>query len=83
MGSEKYLEFMQVQNPNRKTKVFYIFNKNKVTGDFLGEIRWDCGWRQYVSEIETSSHEKMRFTWGCHQEASDFIKQLMDERKNV
>ncbi len=78
---KKYLDFVQIQNPGRKTKVFHIFNKE--TDEFLGEVRWDCGWRQYVTEIETSQHQKMRFTWGCHQEASDFIKKLMEERKTT
>ena len=77
---KKYLEFMQVDNPKKKTKLFHVFNKN--TSEFLCEIRWDCGWRQYVTNTFTDfKDEKIAFTAGCHREVADFIDGLMEERK--
>jgi len=72
---KKYLDFMQVQNPGKKTKIFHIFNKE--TDEFLGKISWRIGWRQYVSNLE----EGIDFSSGCHKEASEFIDRLMEDRK--
>lgn len=78
MSNKNYLEFLQVQNPGKKTKIFHIFNR--VTGEFIGRIKWSCGWRKYVSEIETCEKETMEFDEGCHRVVADFIKELMEER---
>ena len=71
-------EFKRIQNPKRKTKIFHMFNK--VTGEFLGLVKWNCGWRQYVTEIETIQGV-INFSAGCNREAADFIDKLMKERK--
>ncbi len=78
--NKKYLEFMQVRNPKKKTKKFHIFNKE--TSVFIGIIKWSFGWRQYISEIETDVGEVMDFSAGCHREVAEFIEGLMGERKN-
>jgi hypothetical protein len=79
--TKQYLEFLSAEfSSKRKTLIFHIFNK--VTGEFIGKIKWSCGWRQYVSAIETSVGEVMEFGAGCHREVADFIDKLMEERKN-
>ena len=78
MNKGKYLEFMSAEiKKGRKTKVFHIFNH--VTGTFLGKVKWECGWRQYISVFELDAWEKLRFSAGCHREVSDFIDELMEE----
>ena len=73
---------MQVNNPGKKTKIFHVFNKE--TDEFLCDIRWDCGWRQYVTNTFTTLlDEKIAFTSGCHREVADFIDKLMQERKDT
>jgi len=79
--SKKYLDFCQIMNPGKKTKIFHIFNLK--TGEFIGLIKWSCGWRQYVSAIETNEGEMMEFGAGCHREAAEFIEKLMEERKLI
>ncbi len=76
---KKYLDFVIAGNKGKKTKRFHIFNK--VTGDCLGEIKWDTGWRQYVSSCQTDGYEELVFSAGCHIELAEFIKELMEERK--
>ena len=78
---KEYLEFISAEySSKRKTKVFHIFNIE--TGDFIGRIKWSCGWRKYVSEIMTSHGETIEFGAGCHREVADFIDKLMEERKD-
>ena len=78
---KSYLEFNQVINVGKKTKLFHIFNK--ITGEFIGLIKWSGSWRQYVSAIETLENEKMEFSAGCHREVAEFIDELMNEKKKV
>lgn len=75
-----YLQFLQIINKRRKTKIFHIFNK--VTNEYIGEIKWSCGWSQYVSAIETRLNEKMEFSEGCHREVAEFIAMLRKERED-
>ena len=76
MENEKYLVFEEDENPYRKTKRFTIVNQ--VTNDDIGKIYWDCGWRQYVSEMDSF----IRVSAGCHIEIAYFINQLMENRKH-
>ena len=71
----KYIYFIQTENPKRKTKTFDCMNNDGVT--FLGEVKWECGWRQYCFFPE----EQCVFAKSCLEDINDFIQQLMDERK--
>lgn len=73
----KHIEFREVSNPKRKTSRWAIWNHG--TGDHLGEIQWDRGWRQYVYIIPGVGEYK--FSRGCLSDISHFLQQLMDERK--
>lgn len=43
----EYLEFNElIPNKPIKTKIFEV--KNKITDYYLGDIKWDFAWRQYV-----------------------------------
>lgn len=72
----KYLEFNEL-DVERKTKVFEV--RNKITDYYLGDIEWDCGWRQYV--FTQRIDERIKMSWGCQIQCGEFIKKLMDDRK--
>jgi len=72
----KYIIFEQYAQPKgRKTSIWCI--KTRSQGVYLGDIRWRCGWRQYVFSPEDDSH----FSISCMADIMDFVKQLMDARK--
>ena len=72
----EYLEFQELDVPERKTQVFEI--RNHKTDFFIGTIEWDCGWRRYVFcwSGELGKLDKL-----CLDEISEFIGYLMEERK--
>ncbi len=72
-----WLKFNELDVPKRKTQVFEI--RNTKTDFFLGTIEWDGSWRQYVF---SPTAEPSKFSKGCLKEISDFINELMEERKN-
>ena len=73
---KRWLNFEEwKKNPKAKTKRFLIHNK--VTGDSLGEIKWDTGWRQYVFE-----DDEIKLAEGCLFELFEHIKNLRLEREN-
>jgi len=74
---KEYLEFNELEVPKRKTKVFEV--RNKITDYYLGDIDWDCGWRQYV--FTQRIDERIKMSKGCLREIADFIKKLMNDRK--
>lgn len=41
----KYLRFVQIANPGRKTGVWQVVSQS--SGDVLGIIKWYGAWRQY------------------------------------
>ncbi len=71
-----YLEFNELDVPERKTKVFEV--RNIKTDFFLGTIEWDGSWRQYIFS-PTAIPSKL--SKGCLRELADFIEKLMGERK--
>lgn len=74
---KKYLEFFEINTAkeNRKTKVFRIFNK--VTKDDIGDVQWNGAWRQYCFYPDPYTH----WAGGCLREITEFIDELMKERK--
>jgi hypothetical protein len=58
----------------RKITEFGVRNN----GSFLGYINWRPGWRKYVF----TPHEAV-FDSICLQDIVDFLKNLMEQRKNV
>ncbi len=59
---------------NAKTDIYDIINKQN---EIIGWILWRPGWRQYIFSPE----QETNWSWDCLKEVSDFIKQLMEERK--
>ena len=58
-----------------KTKVFNLYSKE---GNFLlGQVRWYGPWRQYAFMPEGNTV----FEKKCLQDITDFIVELMNERK--
>lgn len=71
----KYLNFTEISNTG-KTKIVGVGNNN---GEKLGYIRWRSGWRKYVFEpLQLSVWDE-----SCLLDICIFLKELMDERKNI
>jgi hypothetical protein len=70
---KRWLEFIDKSNPKNKTKILRV--RNKPMDMTLGDIQWDCGWRQYVFD---DGHLKM--AEGCQYEVFEKIKELREER---
>ena len=66
---------MSHDKPDKKTKRYVV--KSNHSDAILGLINWHSPWRQYV--LETSND--IIWSWDCLQEASKFIKELMEARK--
>jgi hypothetical protein len=62
---------------NRKIKTKLYIVRSNWDDSTLGTIRWERGWRQYVFY----PFEDRIWSWDCLKELSEFIKNLMDERK--
>ena len=77
MKNNKYIEFNLVRL-NKKTKVYCV--RNIKSQMILGFIKWYGAWRQYCFEPIIS--DIAIFSSGCLIDISNFIKQLMNERKN-
>ena len=73
---KQYLEFNELET-ERKTKVFEI--RNKETQDYLGDIAWDTGWRQYV--FIQRIDEQIKMSRGCLIQLGEFLNELMEESK--
>lgn len=72
---KKYLDFEELTNfLKKKTKTFAISSIS--TGDFLGVVKWNNGWRQYCFYPDSDTH----WSNGCLQEVKDFIGKLMCAR---
>jgi hypothetical protein len=73
----KYIEFREIKMPaGRKTKWFAVVNKHSQT--VIGDIYWYPAWRQFIFEPIA----KTIWSWDCLLAVSNFIKGLMDERRN-
>ena len=69
----KYINFVEVESKG-KTSVWMCLSKDAYK---LGEVKWYGPWRQYCFFPENAIFNK-----GCLEDVNDFIKQLMDLRKN-
>ena len=61
--------------PERKTKVYSVESNH--SGDNLGQINWERGWRQYVFNPYHDDETTTVFSHDCLLEISQFIKKLM------
>lgn len=77
MANKSFLVFEEVPNPKGKTKRFRVKN---TSGDVLGWIHWRSGWRKYVYGTGQSVTE---YDVVCLTEISNFLTNLMEERKNA
>lgn len=79
----KWLEFIEVSFPDKKTKTFMV--KNKDTGDWLGDIKWYGAWRKYSfftkAIMDHSKPVQFVFEATCLQDITDFLNYLMQEWK--
>lgn len=75
MNNKSFLVFNEVSNPKGKTKRFTV---NNTSGEMLGWIHWRSGWRRYVYGTGKTITE---YDVVCLNEISNFITQLMNERK--
>lgn len=71
---KKYVYF-ELTEKKPKTNVYHVRSKNN--GTFLGAIYWHFPWRQYVFESDSDT----LWSRGCLQQVTDFLNQLMLERK--
>jgi hypothetical protein len=74
VSKKELLKFEEISNVG-KTKRFNVFSNN--SGDFLGEIKWDSGWRCYV----TCYADGIRMSASCEIECANFKNNLESERK--
>jgi len=77
MGTKDYLTFRKLESKG-KTKIFGVVPiKNQ--DDVLGLIKWSCGWRQYIFELDGDNGTTI-WSSGCLKQITDFINKLMIER---
>lgn len=74
-NGEYYLEFRQVPDSRRKTKVLDVHSTR--SGIKLGRIAWYGAWRQYVFYPEPAT----LFNRGCLDTITGKIRGLMQERR--
>ena len=72
----KYIHFIDCSNIELKTK--YFICRNNSNGSYLGDIKWNCGWRQYCFFPNLATV----FAKSCLEDINNFIQQLTDERVN-
>ncbi|HRG29356.1 MAG TPA: hypothetical protein PLJ00_15770 [Chitinophagales bacterium] len=73
----KYLVFEErIQIANKKTKLITVTNKS---GQVLGAIHWERGWRKYVFNCNAD----IIFDAGCLNDIATFLTDLMTEQKNA
>ncbi len=71
----KWLRFVKNDEYSGKTDLWLIVHVD--TDEVLGLIKWQNGWRQYVSyPVDGSFWSK-----SCHREVADKIEELMEARK--
>lgn len=74
LPTNKFLLFKQIDRPQIKTKVFYVYSVH--SNVYLGSISWDAGWRRYTMNFE----EDTKWSIECIAECYKFITKLMQER---
>ena len=73
----KYIYFEDVSNLYRKRKTS-IWDCHNNSGIKLGVISWNASWRQYCFYSE-----EMVYSARCLDDITDFIEQLMAQRKKT
>jgi hypothetical protein len=71
----KWIEFLEQYIPDRKTKTFAVVNKDNQS--FLGTIKWFGKFRQYSFFPSADCV----FEKTCLRDISQFMEELMEERK--
>ena len=75
-GTKVYIN--QCHNPGKKTKLFAIRrNDKRALGDFLGIIKWDGAWWQYVTTFEPGT----KWSAGCKEEIAKFEREINKREK--
>lgn len=71
----KWITFEQQPMGDKKTKTFYVYNKESHT--LLGTVSWYGAFRQY----SFTSYGKIIYEKQCLRDIADFLDNLMLERK--
>lgn len=71
----KWIRFDEMDSHGRKTKIFHVINKEYNT--YLGKIVWYGGFRKYAFFPEPD----IVFESTCLQDITNFLVELMEERK--
>ena len=71
---KEYIYF-EIVEKKPKTNVYLV--RAKSDGCILGKIYWHFPWRQYIFE----SKDLILWSKGCLLEVMNFLKNLMDKRK--
>ena len=72
----KWVDFVEINVEGNKTKTFKVTTKD---GYRIAEIKWYSPWRQYCFFPEGNA----LFNIDCMRDISEFITQLMEERKEI
>lgn len=85
-----WLEFIEIPNPGKKTKIWQIWHKDRDPNanyeweGFLGEIRFYPPWRQYCFCPGTGRlGESTIWSVSCLQQINQFITDRMSERSVI
>jgi hypothetical protein len=71
----KWFSFvLQPGKKDQKTKFYACYN---TAGEYLGNIHWNTGWRQYCWYQEP----EIIMAQGCLQDVCSFLGQLKEERR--
>lgn len=75
MKDNKWIEFHELPNPNKKTRKIAVWSKS--INIELGMIMWYGAWRQYAFFPDTAT------IWnkGCLESVNEKIDEMMKERK--
>lgn len=71
----KWIEFIELDFPNRKTKTFDVVNKDN--SSYIGQIKWFGSFRKY----SFFPAENCVFEQTCLRDIAKFMEDLMEERK--
>jgi hypothetical protein len=75
---KQFLRFDEQSSEGKKTKTWHIFSTH--SGDLLGYVSWENGWRQYVAR----SSDNIIWSVGCLRQLADFIEQQnIDHKKGM
>ena len=73
----KWIDFIKLRRPaGRKTDIYQVITKDGTS--LLGQVSWYAAWRCYAFYPNSNCV----FEKTCLQDITDFIVNLMNERKN-